>query len=179
MDISNNYINYTNNTNIKTIGKFPKKEGDERKEENEKKTLHNINLLDQYINALIVNVNPNYLHKQINLIFDSGAVNGLLGIGAALYIHQLESLKYININKISGCSIGSLIAVWYIKGCSNKIYDNMNILFSHYKTHKNFYVYETIVKKVIYKLFDTDDMTLLNDKLYINYYNQFLFILKQ
>jgi hypothetical protein len=133
--------------------------------------LYNINLLDQYINALIVNVNSKILPNQMNLIFDSGAINGLLGIGAALYIHRLEEKKYIKINKISGCSIGSLIAVWYIKGCSNQIYDNLNILFSHYKTHKNFYIYETIVKNVIYKLFDTDDMASINDKLYINYYN--------
>jgi len=155
MDISNNYINSKNN----------------KEKERIKKPLYNINLLNQYINALIVNVNPNYLTKEINLIFDSGAVNGLLGIGAALYIHRLEELNYININKISGCSIGSLIAVWYITGCSSEIYDNMNILFSHYKTHKNFYVYNRIVNNVIYKLFETDDITILNDRLYINYYN--------
>lgn len=65
-----------------------------------KKTYFNINLLNQYINALLVNVNNKHTPNHVNLIFDSGAVNGLLGIGAALYIHHLQKkllklIKYL------------------------------------------------------------------------------------
>ena len=154
MDISDNCVDISDNC-VKTINN----------------PLHHINLLNQYINALIINVNPKKLPRKMNLIFDSGAVNGLLGIGSALYIHRLQEINYININKISGCSIGSLIAVWYIKGCSDKMYHYMNVLFTHYKTHKNFYVYEMIVRNIIHQLFDTDDMSMINNKLYINYYD--------
>jgi len=136
-----------------------------------KKTYFNINLLNQYINALLVNVNNKHTPNHVNLIFDSGAVNGLLGIGAALYIHHLQKKKIIKINKVSGCSIGSIIAVWYLCDCPEIIYDYLDELFTYYKEHKNFFIFEKIIRKSIYKLFTNDDLSRLDDILYINYYD--------
>jgi len=133
--------------------------------------LFHVNILQQYIKALIVNIKPERLPKKINLIFDSGAVNGLLGIGAALYIHHLEKAAYMKINKISGCSIGSLIAVWYICDCPDTMYGEMETLFAYYKINKNFYIFEQIVTKVIFQLFPTEGLEKLNGRLYINYYD--------
>ena len=130
-----------------------------------------IKLLKQYIRALILNIKRETLPPHINLIFDSGAVNGVVGIGAALYIHLLEEMGYFEIKKVSGCSIGSLIAVWYIHGCPEELYCYANKLFTDYKTYKNFYMYESIVKELVYRLMPTDDMTTVNDRLYINYYD--------
>jgi hypothetical protein len=138
---------------------------------NNNNTHNNINLLNQYINALLVNVDINKLPKNVNLIFDSGAVNGLLGVGAALYINMLQEKKYIKVYKVSGCSIGSIIAVWYLCGCPDLIYDLLDELFNHYKTHKNFFIYEKIIKDSIYKLFVNDDLTILTNILHINYYD--------
>jgi hypothetical protein len=134
--------------------------------------LFHINLLRQYINALSVNIKVEPEPKQLNLIFDSGAVNGLMGIGAALYLKHLEKINYIKINKISGCSIGSLIAVWYICGCPDTMYEDIDTLFKHYKSNKNFFIFEQVVKKTIRQLFTTDeDIRKLNDVLHINYYD--------
>ena len=132
----------------------------------------NIKLMQQYINALIVNINRNQLPSTINVIFDSGAVNGILGIGAAIYIHHLEKKNYLKVKNVSGCSIGSLIALWFIYDCPEEMYVYLDILFNYYKKHKNFYIYETIVKDIIIKLIpDENDMTKINDRLYINYYD--------
>jgi hypothetical protein len=137
-----------------------------------KTPLYNINILKHYICALTVNVKPDPHPRELNLIFDSGAVNGLLGIGAALYLLHLEELNYIKINKISGCSVGSLIAVWYICGCPDSMYNEIEALFDHYKTHKNFFIFKQIVVKVIQELFPQEaDIERLNGFLYINYYD--------
>lgn len=135
--------------------------------------LFHINLLRQYINALSVNIKIEPEPKQLNLIFDSGAVNGLMGIGAALYIHDLEKSKYLHVNKISGCSIGSLIAVWYSCGCPDSMYSYIDTLFSYYKQNKNFFIYEEMVTKLIHQLFPNDEAVsaMLNERLYINYYD--------
>jgi predicted patatin/cPLA2 family phospholipase len=137
--------------------------------------LFHVNLLQQYIKALSVNVKPEgepHTVRELNLIFDSGAVNGLMGIGAALYLHHLEKLNYIKINKVSGCSIGSLIAVWYLCGCPDTIYTYIETLFSHYKTNKNFFVFEQIVNSAILQLFPAEaDVSRLNDIFFINYYD--------
>ena len=73
--------------------------------------------------------------------------------------------------KISGCSIGSIIAVWYKCGCPDIFYTYIDHLFVYYKKHKNFYIFESIIRKVIYLFFPTDDMSVLNGNLYINYYD--------
>jgi len=137
-----------------------------------KTPLFHINILKQYIRALTVNVKPELFPQELNIIFDSGAVNGLLGIGAALYLLHLEELNYIKVNKISGCSVGSLISVWYICGCPDSMYSEIEALFNHYKTHKNFFLYKEIVGRVVQELFPQDaDIERLNGILYINYYD--------
>lgn len=137
-----------------------------------KTPLFHINILRQYIRALTINVKPVPLPQEVNLIFDSGAVNGLLGIGAALYLQHLEQINNIKINKIAGCSVGSLIAVWYICGCPDSMYSEIENLFSHYKTQKNFYIYKDIVTKIIGELFPNEiDVERLNGVIYINYYD--------
>ena len=128
-------------------------------------------LLNQYIRALVVNIKQDNIKTNVNLIFDSGAVNGVLGTGAALYIHNLEQMGYFKVNKVSGCSIGSLIALWYICGCPEEMYNFSDTLFNYYKKHKNFYMYETIITEMVYQLFSSDDMSKINDRLYINYYD--------
>ena len=134
--------------------------------------LFHVKLLKKYIDALIVNVKPTATPQNLNLIFDSGAVNGIMGIGSALYIHTLEKANYIKINKISGCSIGSLIAVWYICDCPDTLYNFIDDLFVYYKKNKNFYLFEQIVRDMIYHLFPDDAaIARINGILYINYYD--------
>ena len=128
-------------------------------------------LLHNYINALILNVKREKNPPPINLIFDSGAVNGILGIGAAIYIKRLEQLGYINVKKVAGCSIGSLIGLWYVCDCPESMYGHTDILFSSYKEHKNFYIFKTIVKNIVHQIFPDDNMKRLTRKLYINYYD--------
>jgi hypothetical protein len=134
--------------------------------------LFHVNILKKYINALIVNVKPPASPQDLNLIFDSGAVNGIMGIGAALYIHHLEKANFIKINKIAGCSIGSLIAVWYICDCPDNLYLFIDTLFADYKKNKNFFVYEQVVRHSVSQLFPDDaGIARLNGILYINYYD--------
>jgi hypothetical protein len=147
-------------------------EVDANEVEVENTPLTNIKLLQQYIRALTVNIQRDKIPSTINLIFDSGAVNGVLGIGAAIYINNLEQIGYLKVKKVSGCSIGSLIALWYVYDCPEEFYNFLDTMFIYYKKYKNFYIFENIVRDVIYKLIkDPDDMTIINDRLYINYYD--------
>ena len=80
-------------------------------------------------------------------------------------------MGYFNIKKISGCSIGSLIALWYIYGCPEEFYNRCDQLLTYYKKHKNFYIYENIVHDIVYKLIPDEDMSKIDERLYINYYD--------
>ena len=132
-----------------------------------------MNITNEYINSLIENINYSKLPTTpINLIFDSGGINGIYGAGIALYIHNLEKKGYIKINKISGCSIGSVLALWYICGCTEDLYKNIELLFSHYIVHYNFYIFNEILINMVNHYFkNNEDVFKLNKKLYINYYD--------
>ena len=135
----------------------------------------NTNYLREYIKALIKNVSTQSLpvSKEINLIFDGGALNGVLGMGVALYVKGLEDANLVSIKKISGCSIGALLAVWFICDCPEDTMSFIQDLFESYKCKKNFAGYHDMVRAVInHTVAASDDIQQkLQDRLYINFFN--------
>ena len=125
-------------------------------------------LLNTYIKTLIPYLNINNIPKNIDLVFDGGAFNGGMGFGIAHYIKQLENKKHLTVNRISGCSIGSVIALSYFINMEYEINDIFVSICNNFKRTFNLSVFEKHVKKFIYKYL-TDDLSELNNKLYITY----------
>ena len=128
-------------------------------------------MLQSYINKLVVNERPIYKKKPviIDLIFEGGLFNGSYQLGFLSYIKRLEEENIIRVNRISGCSIGSIIAIFYYMNISlsdsiDFITDN---IYSHIKKHYNINVFnkffnyfkqnlpENILEKINGKLFIT------------------------
>lgn len=70
--------------------------------------------MKQIINDLIDNLKIIPCKSEIDLVLDGGAFNGSYMIGSLLYFKELEKRNIICINRISGCSIGSLLGLLYI-----------------------------------------------------------------
>lgn len=144
--------------------------------------MNNIVLIKEYTKALIQNVNKTYLPKELNLIFDGGVFNCGFASGVALYIKTLEEANLIKINKISGCSAGSLIALWYITGCKEsgiKYFENM---MQSFKETLNFIELKNSLSVFVDELFSdanananankkNNNISMLDNKLFINYYD--------
>jgi len=128
-------------------------------------------LIREYIKALTLNVDHTKLKKEINLIFDGGAFNGGFGMGVGLYIKCLEQQGIVKINKVSGCSIGSVVALWYICGCNEKIIEYFEEITVLFKEKMSLIEYHKTIEKFIRYLFPTGDLSLLKNKLYINFYD--------
>ena len=126
-------------------------------------------IITEYINVITKTVTPKY--QEVNLIIDGGAVNGLVGVGAALIIKKFEVSGLIKIDKISGCSIGSLIGLWYACGCPLTTLNYLSKMFNTYKTNKNFRHYKQFVKEIVYSILPKGNMNIINNKLYIKYYD--------
>jgi hypothetical protein len=133
-----------------------------------------VDLLKEYISALIVNINKDLIPQNIDVIFSGGAFNGLFGYGISLFLHELEERKLTKIQRVSGCSIGALIGVNYIMKNINNV--DVDGIFT--KVHACFrekcminVLYE-LIEENINKLF-TDDiqLSILKNRLYINYFN--------
>tara|TARA_E500000331_G_scaffold358081_1_gene422584 strand:- start:4060 stop:4959 length:900 start_codon:yes stop_codon:yes gene_type:complete len=105
-----------------------------------------------------------------DIVLDSGANNGGYLVGCLLYLKELEKKKYIKIRKISGSSIGSICAFFYM--CDHlELYDDI------YSNTRNDIINNLSLKKSaqMLKTFfngQKDDFYLLfNNKLYISYYD--------
>ena len=126
-------------------------------------------IITEYINVITKTVTPKY--QEVNLIIDGGAVNGLVGVGAALIIKKFEVSGLIKIGKISGCSIGSLIGLWYACGCPLTTINYLSKMFNTYKTNKNFRHYKQFVKEIVYAILPKGKMNIINNRLFIKYYD--------
>jgi hypothetical protein len=125
----------------------------------------------EYIKALVLNVDHSRLKKDINLIFDGGAFNGGFAIGVAMYIKCLERQDLIKINKISGCSIGSAIALWYACDCNEEaihFFEQTTIAFQDTMDLRE---YQNNIRSFVHFLFPKGDVSNLKNKLYINFYD--------
>jgi len=127
-------------------------------------------LLNIYIKTLIDNVNIENIPKDIDIIFDGGAFNGGMGFGIALYLKELEIKHNIKVSRVSGCSIGSIIALSYLIDLNYDINDVFISTCKNFKKTFNLSVFKSHIKKIIYDNL-TDDLSSINNKLYITYYD--------
>ena len=67
-----------------------------------------------FVDTLIENINKPSKPNNINIILDGGGFNGSYHHGVLIYFNQLEKKHYVKINKISGCSIGSVFGMLYL-----------------------------------------------------------------
>jgi len=128
-------------------------------------------LMREYIKALILNIDHSKLKKEINLIFDGGVFNGGYATGVAMYIKALEERGLVKINKLSGCSVGSVIALWYACGCNESAVLLFEKTTNAFQDTLDLREYPKNISIFVNSLFPSGDVSILKDKLYINFYD--------
>mgnify|MGYP005636681503 CR=1 FL=1 len=133
------------------------------------KTYNSLNPLKIYISALIENIDKEKIPKNIDLILDGGLFNGAFEYGILLYLKELEKIDLLNIDRISGCSIGSIIGLLYLTGSIDEnihIYEEMiTAIRETLFLDKISSIIHDIVNKYV------TNIERLNNKLYITYYD--------
>ena len=133
-------------------------------------------MMDEYIKKLIKNLphDPTKSNKNktttIDLILDGGIFNGSYLIGALLFIQEMEKQQYIKVDKISGCSIGSIGAILYHLNALHLASEIYDILFKHFKTNFTLNIFDKIFEK-IEKFMPDNICESMNNRVYITYYN--------
>lgn len=131
-------------------------------------------MINIYVNKLIDNIpeeiknNTNTI--KIDLVLDGGVFNGSYLLGALYFLKEMEKRNYITIERISGCSIGSLAAfIYFIDGLEimDKLYE---IFFNNFKTE---YKLNKIIDlhKYLDKYISENICEKINNKLFITYYD--------
>lgn len=128
-------------------------------------------MIDEYVNKLIDNL-PNEKRKleHIDLVLDGGIFNGSYLVGALYFLKEMERRQYVKIDRISGCSIGSIVAfLYYMDGLDlmPKLYEIVN------KEFKQNYTLKTLksLKTYLNQRIPDDICSKVNNKLFICYHN--------
>lgn len=125
--------------------------------------------MKQIIHDLIDNLKTIPCQSNIDLVLDGGAFNGSYMIGSLLYLKEMEKRNIIHIERISGCSIGSLLGLLYI-GNHLSIQENFYKYIRYSLTKGNLDSYCKVLKIIKDKL-PKSFYKKCNNVLYITFYN--------
>ncbi len=131
-------------------------------------------MLENFANKIIDNLPEHLKNKEkpiyLDLVLGGGAFNGSYLIGALYFLKEMEKRGYVVIERISGCSIGSLVGLFYL-------IDKLDNIEKFYKTITDKFKedYNLSSLKDIQTFFgDSTPINvcdIINDKLYISYHN--------
>lgn len=136
-------------------------------------------MLKKYINQLVNNIPNQYLTKlqgktntplKVDLVFEGGLFNGSYQLGFLNYIKQMEKKQFLKVERVSGCSIGSIIAFLYFTNISinDSINFITNVMYKHVKKHHNMDIFNQVFDFFTKKL-PTNFLDIINGKLFITY----------
>ena len=122
------------------------------------------------IKNLIYNYPKQKECKIIDLILESGAANGSYHLGCVMYLFGLEQKNIIKIDRISGSSIGSIIALYYFTNTLDEFFKDYQKLRECFKQNLNVKILKDLLKNKI-SLIDDKTFNLIKTKLYIVYHS--------
>ena len=131
-------------------------------------------MIEEYVNKLIDNL-PNEIKTQsepiiVDIVLDGGAFNGSYLVGALYFLKEMEKRNYIKIERISGCSIGSVVGFFYFINALEFMPELYNIATKHLKKNYNL---ETIkeLKVLLKDRIPENICDIIKNKLFISYNN--------
>ena len=133
--------------------------------------MNNTLLLKEYVKSLVQNVDKQILPKKIDLVFSGGAFNGFFAMGVAMYVLELKRQGLIEIDRFSGCSIGSLVALLCLVDKNEDIDEWFTDIVSCLRTNHNLVEYHNMVRKSVMRLLPADDMSQVNGLLDISFHD--------
>jgi hypothetical protein len=130
-------------------------------------------MIETYIKKLIKNLPQKdgiNIPQRIDLVLDGGIFNGSYLVGALYFLKEMEKKNYIIIERISGCSIGSITGLLYLIDSLDIVEQLYIHLLNCLKKNYNLSMIKDL--KIYLKDCITEDICdKVNHKLYINYNN--------
>lgn len=103
-------------------------------------------------------------------MLDGGAFSGSYILGTLYYLKELELQKKIVIDKLSGCSVGSIMCILYKLNRLDISFDMYDKLRTNFKQNGNLYIIHELLKE-LQTYMPEDFYKQCNDTIYLNYYD--------
>jgi hypothetical protein len=131
-------------------------------------------MIHEYVIKLIENL-PDKIKNvknpiKIDLVLDGGIFNGSYLVGALYFLKEMEKRKYIDIERISGCSVGSIVAFLYFMDRLDYMPKLYEIINTSFKQHYNLQIVKDL-KTLLKNNIPDDICRIVNNKFYITYNN--------
>jgi predicted patatin/cPLA2 family phospholipase len=129
-------------------------------------------MLETYISKLVDNIplSKKSQREKIDIILDGGLFNGSYLIGALYFLREMEKNGYVEVDKLSGCSIGSLACVLYTADLLDLTTEIYNMAIDQFKKTTHLEVVDDILSK-IHKKLPPDICKRMNGRVFITYYD--------
>jgi len=127
--------------------------------------------LAAFTSSLIKNIPDENIPKEIDLVLDGGAFNGIYMMGSLNYLKQLEKNNKISIIRVSGCSIGGILGVCYLLDKLDNILALCKDCFKYLRKHQVLKKNVELFKNYFNETITDDDLIKINNKLYLTYFN--------
>ena len=126
-------------------------------------------MIDEYVNRLIENLPEESKKLQhIDLVLDGGMFNGSYLVGALYFLKEMERRNYIKIERISGCSIGSIVGFLYYIDALDMMPNLYEIVNKEFKTKHTLNTLKCL-KQYLNKKIPDDICLKIKNKLFICY----------
>jgi hypothetical protein len=129
-------------------------------------------MIQEYVNKLVENLPDDIKNNttSIDLVLDGGSFNGSYLVGALIFLKEMEKRKYIKVNRISACSVGSIAAFLYFINNFDLITELYKIFYNDFKnTYKLGFIVD--LKKYLIHHIPDDIFSKINNCLFICYHN--------
>jgi hypothetical protein len=131
-------------------------------------------MINEYVIKLIENLPDDIKNVKepikMDLVLDGGIFNGSYHVGALYFLKEMEKRKYIKIERISGCSVGSIVGFLYFidnLDLMPKLYD---LIYKEFRQTYNLNLIKEL-KKHLQQYIPSDICERVNGRFYITYNN--------
>jgi len=127
--------------------------------------------LNAFINTLIENIPEKHLSKEIDLVLDGGAFNGVYMLGGLFYMKELEAREKIKIKRVSGCSIGAILGLLFLLDKMDLAKSVCYMCYKCIRKNQDLKKMLIVIKKELDKTITDEDVKKANNRFYLTYFD--------
>jgi len=107
---------------------------------------------------------------RLDVVLEGGLFNGSFHAGALFFLKEMENRNIVKVERISGVSIGSIMAFLYLSNNLNIITDLYQLIYATFKKNHNLKILKHL-KKILRGKLSPNICDIVDKRLYMSYYN--------